>query len=262
MKLRNLFALAFCILAVACASENKSDSAWSEKSEDPFEDRQIEKSLKNYTYKADFPICPGNDVCYKFDYDIELPVKDFPAGVIQTMQQNILSLAFQQTIRDTDWDSLVATNVDWLVRDWKRSHQEEIAEYGVSAMMEERSYIKGRMLDPYSGIVSYVCQSYGPGFNSYKTSINMDIRTGQIVNESNLFRSGYRPILRELLLEHLPQDLDRRCVDLHSFQPSEYFYITKEGITYMYPQGEIGSMADGVIEVAIPWNAFSILRVR
>lgn len=262
MKFNSLLCVAVCVLASACASNN--ESAWSKDSEKPYEDRQIEKSLERYTYKEDVQLTPGSEIYYHFEYDIELPVKDFPEGVIETMQQNILSLAFQKTVRNVGLNTFVTNHVDKLVRDWKRECLIESREYGESPMMESREVIRGRMLDPYCGIVSYVCDSYGHGrsFNSYRRSVNMDVKTGRIVKESNLFRTGYKPILRELLVEYLPENVDRGSIDLRTFQPSEDFYITEEGITYLYPQGEIGCMADGIIEVTIPWTAFSIVRVK
>ena len=265
MKLRNFFWSVVCVLACSCACNNsaqEADYGWSEESEKPYEERQIRNSLKSFTYKEAKPFFPGCETRILFDYDVELPVKGLSPEVINVMQQNILSLAFNRTVSNTDWDSIVASNVERLVNDWKNSYLREVYEYGESSIMEQTDYIKGRMLDPYSGIVSYVCDAYGDGYNTYKRSINMDVRTGQIVYESNLFRSGYRPILRELLIEYLPNNVDKEYIDLNRFQPSDNFYITKAGITYIYPQGELGSMADGIIEVSIPWNAFTLLRVK
>ena len=252
---------------MSCKSADK-DSVWSEEAEKPYKGRKIEKSVRSYIYKKNVSLFPGAEYAiYHFDYDVELPEKGFPEDILRVMRQNILSLVFGKTIRNADWDNVVYSNVDYLVAGWKRDHQEDYrdefnSDYD-SPMMEERDYIKGRMLDPYNGIVSYVCDSYGPGYNSYKRSVNMDVNTGRIIHESSLFRPGYRQILRDLLMEYLPERIDKQYVgSLREFQPSECFYVTKEGITYIYPQGEIGSMADGVVEVTIPWDAFTLLRVK
>jgi hypothetical protein len=261
-EFKSILCVIICVLLGACTSNKKNDSSWSEESEKPYENRWIVKSLRNFTHKEDVQLTPGSEVCYHFEYDIELPVKDFPEYVIETMRQNILSLAFQREVRKVDWNTFVTDNVEKLVRKWRSVWMEEAMEYGESPMMEENDIIRGRMLDPYCGIVSYVCDSYGPGFNTYKRSVNMDLKTGRIVEESNLFRSGYEPILRELLIEYLPENIYMDSEDLRTFQPSRDFYLTRTGITYIYPQGEIGCMADGVIEITIPWNAFSLLRVK
>ena len=70
MKFKSLLCVAICVLASACASNN--DSAWSKDSEKPYEDRQIEKSLKKYTYKEDVQLTPGSEICYHFDYRIRI----------------------------------------------------------------------------------------------------------------------------------------------------------------------------------------------
>ena len=170
-------------------------------------------------------------------------------------------MAFGKSIRNADWDSAVASKVDDMTRSWRSSWWEFVGDDYSYEMMDDRNYIKGRMLDPYNGIVSYVCDSYGPGFNSFKRSINMNIQTGEIVRESDLFRPGYRTILRSLLLEYLPEKFRDQDMEYRGgLEPSSCFYITKMGVTYLYPQGQLGSMADGVIEVTIPWSAFTLLR--
>jgi hypothetical protein len=36
--------------------------------------------------------------------------------------------------------------------------------------------------------------------------------------------------------------------------PSDTFYVTADGLTYVYHPYEIGPYALGIIEVTIPWN--------
>ena len=222
----------------------------------------IKVSFRNYVYANEVAFFPGSKSVYSFCYDVDLPERGYPESVMQVMRRNILSLVFGTQLANQGWDSIVADYTSSLVADWRYNCEDYFNDYG-EPYLTDQNYIKGRMLEPYNGIVSYVYDIYGPGYNASKIYINMDINTGAVVSQSDLFEPGCRQTLEQMLTEFLPEHIKANVISLErEIHLPEYFYITESGVTFMFPQGEIGCMADGVVEVTLPWDNLDSLLVK
>lgn len=91
---------------------------------------------------------------------------------------------------------------------------------------------------------------------------NIDLRNGSIIQESKLFKAGYKIKLATLI----QTEVERRnkskvedehialLVDISEIQPNENFHLSKEGIVYVYNQYEISPYVQGIVEITIPYN--------
>ena len=94
-------------------------------------------------------------------------------------------------------------------------------------------------------------------------SYAMDVYEGDMVNEQDLFIDDYYEPLKTLLLNALiaqtdnaesKRDLRRMGYSVADVVPNENFYVTQEGITYVYNPYEIAPYAMGCIEIFLPWE--------
>lgn len=99
--------------------------------------------------------------------------------------------------------------------------------------------------------------------NRYLLIQNYDLETGDMVNEQDLFIDDYYEPLKTLLLNALiaqtdnaesKRDLRRMGYSVADVVPNENFYVTQEGITYVYNPYEIAPYAMGCIEIFLPWE--------
>lgn len=99
--------------------------------------------------------------------------------------------------------------------------------------------------------------------NRYLLIQNYDLQTGDAVSEQDLFIDDYYEPLKSLLLEALiaqtdeaetKKDLRRLGYSVDDVVPNENFYVTAEGITYVYNPYEIAPYAMGCIKIFLPWN--------
>ena len=99
--------------------------------------------------------------------------------------------------------------------------------------------------------------------NRYLLIQNYDLETGDMVNEQDLFIDDYYEPLKTLLLNALiaqtdnaesKRDLRRMGYSVADVVPNENFYVTQEGITYVYNPYEIAPYVMGCIEIFLPWE--------
>ena len=84
------------------------------------------------------------------------------------------------------------------------------------------------------------------------------------MSEQDLFTYDYYEPLKSLLLEALiaqtdeaetRKDLRRLGYSVADVVPNENFYVTDEGITYVYNPYEIAPYAMGCIQISLSWDS-------
>ncbi|MGN0235737.1 MAG: RsiV family protein [Paludibacteraceae bacterium] len=121
---------------------------------------------------------------------------------------------------------------------------------------------------PTASLWSYAIDVYeysgGAHGNHYLLIQNYDLQTGAAVNESEFFADDYYEPLQRLLLDALiaqtdnadsKKDLRRLGYSVADVVPNENFYVTSEGITYVYNPYEIAPYAMGCIRIFLPWDS-------
>lgn len=123
-----------------------------------------------------------------------------------------------------------------------------------------------------SDILSYQIKSieYKGGANAYTgyKNIVIDLKTGLPVNEDNLFVSGYKGTLDEMLLLKLMQQNKAKSKDdlfelgysrIEDFTSNNNFLVDDKGITYIFSQGEYSIPTLGEIKIQIPYEELSLI---
>ncbi len=87
----------------------------------------------------------------------------------------------------------------------------------------------------------------------------IDLRTGRIVTESELFLSGYEAPVAALIRRSLDGEWGSDCIandvfDVNEVVPNGNCGVSGDGVTWYYQPYEIASFALGIIETTVPWE--------
>ena len=157
-----------------------------------------------------------------------------------------------------------------LLQEWAIDHEDE--PLGETLFNEELIISAAPIgnclpLNNIPSLWSYAMDVYeytgGAHGNRYLLIQNYDLQTGDAVSEQDLFIDDYYEQLKTLLLEALiaqtdeaetKKDLRRLGYSVVDVVPNENFYVTPEGITYVYNPYEIAPYAMGCIEIFLSWE--------
>ena len=157
-----------------------------------------------------------------------------------------------------------------LLQEWAIDHEDEsLGEtlFNEELIISAAPIGNGLPLTNIPSLWSYAMDVYeytgGAHGNRYLLIQNYDLETGDMVNEQDLFIDDYYEPLKTLLLNALiaqtdnaesKRDLRRMGYSVADVVPNENFYVTQEGITYVYNPYEIAPYAMGCIEIFLPWE--------
>lgn len=158
-----------------------------------------------------------------------------------------------------------------LLQEWAIDHEDE--PLGETLFNEELIISAAPITNHLPLITNHLLWSYamdvyeytgGAHGNRYLLIQNYDLQTGDAVSEQDLFIDDYYEPLKALLLETLiaqtdeaetKKDLRRLGYSIADVVPNENFYVTSEGITYVYNPYEIAPYAMGCIQISLPWDS-------
>ena len=237
---------------------------------------------KEYSFDKVAYLSDGQESSLTFSIRYAYPVAvNAPEEVLSKLQravcQTVLGEAFldmrpQQAIeayaalKHTEY---IQNNLP-LLQEWAIDHEDEPLcetcfneELIISAapMTDHLPESADRFLWSYAmDVYEYTGGAHG---NRYLLIQNYDLETGDMVNEQDLFIDDYYEPLKTLLLNALiaqtdnaesKRDLRRMGYSVADVVPNENFYVTQEGITYVYNPYEIAPYAMGCIEIFLPWE--------
>ena len=237
---------------------------------------------KEYSFDKVAYLSEGQESSFTFSIRYAYPVAvNAPEEVLSKLQravcQTVLGEAFldmrpQQAIeayaalKHTEY---IQNNLP-LLQEWAIDHEDEPLcetcfneELIISAapMTDHLPESADRFLWSYAmDVYEYTGGAHG---NRYLLIQNYDLETGDMVNEQDLFIDDYYEPLKTLLLNALiaqtdnaesKRDLRRMGYSVADVVPNENFYVTQEGITYVYNPYEIAPYAMGCIEIFLPWE--------
>ena len=237
---------------------------------------------KEYSFDKVAYLSEGQESSLTFSIRYAYPVAvNAPEEVLSKLQravcQTVLGEAFldmrpQQAIeayaalKHTEY---IQNNLP-LLQEWAIDHEDEPLcetcfneELIISAapMTDRLPESADRFLWSYAmDVYEYTGGAHG---NRYLLIQNYDLETGDMVNEQDLFIDDYYEPLKTLLLNALiaqtdnaesKRDLRRMGYSVADVVPNENFYVTQEGITYVYNPYEIAPYAMGCIEIFLPWE--------
>ena len=237
---------------------------------------------KEYSFDKVAYLSEGQESSLTFSIRYAYPVAvNAPEEVLSKLQravcQTVLGEAFldmrpQQAIeayaalKHTEY---IQNNLP-LLQEWAIDHEDEPLcetcfneELIISAapMTDHLPESADRFLWSYAmDVYEYTGGAHG---NRYLLIQNYDLETGDMVNEQDLFIDDYYEPLKTLLLNALiaqtdnaesKRDLRRMGYSVADVVPNENFYVTQDGITYVYNPYEIAPYAMGCIEIFLPWE--------
>jgi hypothetical protein len=220
-----------------------------------------ELKTKNIEFSEVAPLQEGTPYDFTMEMQIEWPEDGTSRKALKEMQKGITDLLFGSELETTDIEYAMkaynSRSVDFYRQDNEDYLEDIEEEWGF--MMNWSESIDGNFLEPYDGMASYLKYSYGYSGGAHGmdalTCRTFDLKTGREIFEEDLFKPGYEDRLTESLRANLLS-----CIEDHDMlfeteiTPSDNFYLTSEGITYIYQRYEIGPYAIGIIKVTVPWK--------
>ena len=254
MKHITLLSAAVLALAVSCNNYVEEDVLKTETTE----------------FSRETPLMEDAPFTFCLDITAEWPTGGMDADAMKKMQKGITGLLFGSDLKTIDIEYAMerynAEAVSFYI-----SENEEMAEdieddWGF--MLNWSESIEGSFLPKYNGMVSYIRYIYGYSGGAHgmdaKTAVTFSLSTGEEVTESDLFIEGYENKLTEALRRNLLVSIpDQSMLFETEIFPGGDFYLTSEGITYIYQRYEVGPYVIGIVEVTVPWNEIKdILKAK
>jgi hypothetical protein len=209
------------------------------------------------------------------DLEVEIPVAFFNKDVLTAIRATIITNLFGGEYVNHANDSLVQIFTKDLVADYKENNEplmnkidtanrysfnNEHVISGFSLLSDKKIYVYG--------IERYVYMGGAHGLET-RNYYNFDLKTGKTITEKDLFKANFVPELSELIKKRIVEEskevkeskdtepiLSLEDTDFwaDSIKPNGNFYITDEGINYVFNPYEIAPYYIGQTEVTIPFN--------
>jgi hypothetical protein len=220
-----------------------------------------ELKTKNIKFSEVTPLQEGAPYDFTMEMNIEWPEGGASDKVLKKIQKGITDLLFGSELETIDIEYAMKTHNDRSVDFYRQDNEEylEDIEEEWAFMMDWSESIDGSFLDPYKGMVSYLKYAYGYSGGAHGMDVltcrTFDLKTGEQIFEEDLFKRGYEDRLTEALRANLLSRYEDQDMFFETdITPSDEFYLTSEGITYIYQRYEIGPYAIGIVEVLVPWK--------
>jgi hypothetical protein len=95
---------------------------------------------------------------------------------------------------------------------------------------------------------------------------NINLTTGKLICESDIFKPGYENKLTDVIINRLLEDnklskpkqlIEKGYFNLRRLKPNKNFLISKDGIVYAFNETEIAPYSMGLLKVVIPEDRVS-----
>ena len=209
------------------------------------------------------------------DFEVEIPVAFADTNVLKSIRSTIITNLFGDDYIAHPNDSLVYLFSKELIADYKANNEPLI---NVKDTTNSYSFDNEHTLSGFScysdkkiyvyGIERYVDMGGAHGLET-RNYYNFDLKTGKIITEKDLFKANFKAELSELLKKRIVEEsretketkntepvLSLEDTDFwtDSIKPNGNFYITDEGINYVFNPYEIAPYYMGQTEVTLPYD--------
>ncbi len=206
----------------------------------------------------------------QYAYPIAMPAPD---SVLQAIQTHIKTELFGEAFADMQPDHALSAYAALNHTQYIQNNQPLAEEWGNkdrgSAFCEEL-IIHATPAGMARGILSYGEDIYSYTGGAHGMSIcllkNYSLATGQPVYEEDLFADDYFEPLCSLLVEALihqtenadsERELRKLGYSIEDIVPNDNFFVSEEGITYVYMPYEIAPYAIGRTDIFLPWSVLT-----
>lgn len=200
------------------------------------------------------------------------PIKFTDEKVLSVMQKE-LNFAMMEDEKYETLSPADAVNkyVEDYIEKYRADAKEQFPDWQQSGDTEDYfSYYKTlntKVLFDMDNLLSYQISSmdYKGGANSSTAyrNIVIDLKTGDMLSEQDIFVPEYRKILNELLIRKIvlqnkvqkPEDLlEFGYWGIEDLTSNENFYVDNSGVTYIFNPGEYSAPSLGEIKVFLPYD--------
>jgi hypothetical protein len=204
--------------------------------------------------------------------NIEIPVCYHNETVLDSIRNTIISQLFSPDYISYSNDSVLGFFVNDLVTDYKLNNTAMLNELDSFALY---SFSNEHFLDGFSllsdeniysyGINRYVFMGGAHGLNS-QIFMNFNLNTGKKIIETDIFTENYETELTEIIKNRIIEqsiedseieeisDLEKTDYWVSNIKPNANFYISEDGINYVFNPYEIAPYYMGTTEVNIPFE--------
>lgn len=206
------------------------------------------------------------------DIQVEIPNKFHEQTILDSIRKSIISNLFGESYVSFTNDSVVPAFIADLVTDYKNnnaplldqidststySFNNEHTLSGFSLYNDKKIYVYG--------IERFVYMGGAHGLET-RYYFNYNLKTGKLITESDLFINNYKTKLSDLIKQRIVEqskedseeapimDLENTDYWTDSIKPNGNFYITDEGINYVFNPYEIAPYSLGETEVSLPYD--------
>ncbi|PIF02472.1 MAG: hypothetical protein CR965_00810 [Paludibacter sp.] len=254
MKYLNYFFLFFILFQItSCQKENKN------------------LEMKTFSFEKKYPFKDTiNAGKLDFIAEIELPIKYKNKEVADNIRKQIIGKIFGEFFNSIQIENLLSTYGKMLHNEYKRvnnSYFESLDTITSDNLINNEISIQGVAMFLDEKILSYSYERYsyfgGNEGSSFRIFLNFNLKTSELIKEKDIFKHGYQESLTQLLKEQIVEDNANiesvaDLSELNYFEdkikPNDNFYLTAEGLVYVYNPYDIASYSIGQIEVLIPFE--------
>jgi len=231
--------------------------------------------MKEYSYSNIFHLTPDTTLGgLSINIEAEIPVKYHNKEILGNIQQQIIAKMFGESYTKLPIDSVIPVYVGKLFDDYKNSYGNDLERYKnlKGPMLNNDIQVEAVSMFLDEKILSYSYEQYafmgGAHGGSNRYFYNFDLSNGHILKESDLFIDNYKQPLTELIKQCIVEDnaeiesvadLDELDFWEDAIKPNGNFYISDEGIVYVFNPYEIAPYSTGQTEVTLPYDRLKVL---
>ena len=209
------------------------------------------------------------------DIEVEIPTEFADSNVLKSIRSTIISNLFGGEYIALKNDSLAPFFAKELLADYKRNNEGLINELDSTSRYSFNnehtvsgfSLLSDKIIYAY-GIERYVYMGGAHGLET-RNYYNFNLKTGKVITEKDLYKPNFQTALAQLIKARIVEEskefkdqknadpitnLDETDFWTDSIKPNGNFYITDEGINYVFNPYEIAPYYMGQTEVTLPFE--------
>lgn len=225
---------------------------------------QTEIETTTVGLSEEIALTEGRDNRLSVEISAEYPVFKTENEAGKTISSEITEALFGEEYMSMDPEAAVLAYKDALAQEYREENLPMLEEEGLenSASLNWSDLVSGSIEGQKDNILSYVVVHHafrgGAHGMTAVTAYNFDTKSGKEIQETDFFKNGYEEKLTKLLTARLPEAVggpeNMEMLFIQEVEPNDNFYITEDGVTFIYNHYEIAPYAMGIIKITIPWN--------
>lgn len=261
-KLRNMRKAFMTFIAVTATLMVLSSCGSTDKVRTRLYERYVEEEL-----------APGSGDTLSMIISLQFPVEGATEEVLGKMSNTILG--YSKISRELDIDAAVDKYIETRLRSYRETNLpllEESAKAGEKLYnLDWDDFVEGYFVGRWGDVISYRLDTYSFSGGAHGTSgaycINIDLNTGEIVRDRDVFVEGDEEkmsiLISQYLREQFPNKEDYNALYNKNVSPSANYLFKESGIVYVYEEYELGPYYFGCVSVHVPWSkAKALLKVN